>query len=152
MRKAVRERVEASPLSLFDSSDRVRRRKARSFARMIGRAATAEKAVLFDKGIGHNRPARSGDGATEEQAERMRELGFRLSKTAIRRRFSKALAGFIIRDTEQRRGIVRKRRRASLNGSLILMVWREEGETILAQVNPEAVFRRFIRAKLDRAA
>jgi len=151
MRKAVRETVLASSLEHFEGDERLRRRKARSFASMVGRRATAEQAVLFDKGHGHRFTKRKTAGATEAQAERLRELGFRLSKRTIMRRFSPELAGYLVRKIETAKGLERKRRKRTVNGSLILLVWREQGEELLAAVDPVNIFRRFVRARLNAA-
>lgn len=151
MRRAVRERVEASPLELFEGDERVRKRKARSFASMVARRATADTAVLYDTGRGHRARRRKTNGATEAQALRLRELGFRLSRRYIMRRFSAELAGYLIRKIETARGIERRRLRKTRSGSLLLLVWREQGEQILAAVDPAAVFRRFITARLRAA-
>jgi hypothetical protein len=151
MRRAVRERVEASPLELFEGDERVRKRKARSFAAMVARRATADAAVLYDTGQGHRVSKRKTTGATEAQATRLRELGFRLSKRTIMRRFTPELAGYLIRKIETAKGIERRRLRKTRSGSLLLLVWRERGEQILAAVDPANVFRRFIKARLGAA-
>jgi hypothetical protein len=151
MRRAVRERVEASPLEHFDGDERVRKRKARSFAAMVARKATADTAVLYDTGQGHRVRKRKTTGATEAQALRLRELGFRLGKRYIMRRFTPELAGYLIRKIETAKGIERRRLKKTRSGSLLLLVWRERGEQILAAVDPVAVFRRFITARLRAA-
>jgi len=151
MRRAVRERVEASPLELFEGDERVRKRKARSFAAMVARRATADSAVLYDTGQGHRSRKRKTTGATAAQAMRLRELGFRLSKRYIMRRFTPELAGYLIRKIETAKGIQRRRLRKTRSGSLLLLVWRERGEELLATVDPVAVFRRFIKARLGAA-
>ena len=149
MKRVVRQSVEASSLEHFENDARVRRRRARSFASMIGRKASASEVVLFDKGTGHRRRKSRDDRATEAQALRMRELGFHLSKRQIRLRFTKTLAGFLIRKIETSKGIERKKLRKRKTGSLILMVWREKGQEILASVDPAQVFRRYITAHLN---
>jgi hypothetical protein len=148
MRRAVRETVLESSLEHFEGDERLRRRKARSFAAMVGRRATADQAVLFDKGHGHRFARKKTTGATEAQAERLRELGFTLSKRYIMRRFTPELAGYLVRKIETAKGVERKRRQRSANGSLILLVWRERGEELLAMVDPVDIFRRFVRARL----
>jgi hypothetical protein len=118
---------------------------------MVARKATADSAVLYDTGHGHRIRKRRTAGATEAQAQRLRELGFRLGKRYIMRRFSPELAGYLIRKIETAKGIERRRLRKTRSGSLILLVWRERGEEMLAAVDPVAVFRRFIKARLEAA-
>jgi len=150
LKRAIREIVEASSLEHFDGDATQRKRKARSFAGMVGRRATADEAILYDKGTGHpKRRAKSDGRATEAQAERMRELGFKLTVRQIRRRFSQSLAGYLIRKIETSKGIERRKHRKLRKGSLIPMVWRERGPDILAGVDPANVLRRYLKAKLN---
>jgi len=149
LKRAIRETVDSSSLQHFEGDAAQRKRKARSFAGMVGKRATADEAILFDKGTGHPKRRAKNDGrATEAQALRMRELGFKLSPRQIRRRFSQPLAGYLIRKIETSKGIERRKLKKLRKGSLIPMVWREHGTEILAGVDPANVLRRYLKSKL----
>lgn len=153
MKKDVREFVNASPLKLFDGSASTRKRQARFFASQVGRRATADNGVVFDR---RSRPkrARKSEAATDEQAARMKELGFRRSKKWIKQRFSFRLAGLVIRKMETAAGVTaarRSRRSRFREGSLLLLVWRERGEEIVTAVDPVKIIRGFLRARLAAA-
>lgn len=165
MKRAVRMRVLASGLEHFEGDARVRKRKAASFARMVGYRASGDMAVLIDKDFAHrghkagfaerrsgkHRPTKSRSGlATSDQVARLKELGFKPSRAKIRR-LPQGVAGKVIRYLETRDGRGRRRRRGG-TGSLMLMVWREQGEVIVAGIDPAAVLQRFLKRKLARAA
>lgn len=151
LRKRVRETVLSSDAELFGGQPRTQKRKAASFARMVGYKATPDAAMLLDKDFarrGHGFAApRSKDGkATAAQATRLKELGSRWTRKGIRK-MPQGVAGRYIRKLEQAQGRGSARRQA---GSLILKVWREQGEQILAHSEPAQVLQRFLSAKLKR--
>ena len=163
MKRAVRAKVESSPLTLFEMDPRVRRRKASSFARMVGHKANERTAVLMDRDFGHHghagdfREQRSGKFApsktgaeqlaTKEQRARLRELGYKFT-AGERKRMHQGRAGILIRYMEEKQGRGRKRKRGG-TGNLMLLVWRHQGQEIIAEVDPVAIYRKFIRAKLN---
>ena len=168
LKQAVRAQVLASPLELFEGSDKVRRGKARSFAGMVGRRVEAERLMIYDMGHGHKglrRPA-EGDKATQEQALLLLRLGYRhgtvqqrvLTPRQIMRTLGRKQAGIAVRKLAEklpeaeRRQLLGLRLRKQRGGSLLLMVWRRQGQEILAAVDPLEVFRRFMSAKLTGAA
>ena len=149
MKRAVKATVERSDPELFEGSARMRRRKAASFARMLRSRGTVTEALLIDSDLwrrGHGEGRKSKNGlATAEQAARAKELGIQMPRTKFRA-LPMGVAGKIIRQREEKQGLGKYRKRQR-RGSLIQMVWREEGETIIAEVNPAQVFKRFLQAR-----
>lgn len=146
LKKAIRKTVRESSEQFPDRAERAA--KARFFSRTVGMKVTPRQVVIFDKGLVHER--RLGSGATEQQARRLRQLGFRLSRGYIMRNFSQGTAGLIIREIEQ--DLRKTRLEAGLSarkapgkkrgGSLVLMVWRRTHEQILAAVDIPNIIRR----------
>jgi len=157
MKKEVAAYVEATDLKHFDGSAVQRKRQARYLAKQVGRTATWEGGVLYDrramrrnkgKAIKPNAPA------TAEQATRLKELGFKRSKAWIQKRFTTALAGMVIRKIEEQKGFARSRRvrRSKYRlGSLLILVWREKEKQIAASVDIEAIIARFFADKAAKA-
>jgi len=137
LKKQIRAHVRQSPVPEIFPTREERTAAARRFSRMVAWRATSEQAVVFDKGLEHER--RLKDRATIAQARRLRELGFKLSVAYIRRKFSMGLAGLIIRELEK--DVKRKASRRK-RGSLVLAVWRIHGSRILEDVDVATLVKR----------
>lgn len=146
LKLAIRKTVQASQIPLIYPDRAARSAGARRFSRLVAYRAGSDQAVVFDKGLERQRTL--AEGATEEQARKLRKLGFKLSVGYIQRHFSQGLAGLLIREmeTESRkdraaRGLSpRKAPRDKRRGSLVMLVWRKHGAAILKGVNvPELI-------------
>ena len=145
LRTRVKKRVLSSPLELFEGSEQVRRRKAAELARVVSFRARQDSVLVYDRGL-TERKVKADGMATAQQAERMRELGFKLSRAYIRSHFTATIAGIIIRKIEADKGRQQKRRRRTKSGSLVLLVWRTEHQAILDEVDVVGIVRRALAA------
>lgn len=138
LKKQIRAHVRQSPVPEIFPSREERTAAARRFSRTVAYRATADQAVVFDKGVEHEKRLKAN--ATVDQARRLRELGFRLSLAYIRRNFSFGLAGLIIRELENE--LKRKAPKRRGRGSIVLAVWRIYGSRILDEVDIRGLVKR----------
>jgi hypothetical protein len=150
-KRTIRRHVRQATVIYPDPAERAS--KARFYSRTVGWKATPDQAVIFDKGLARNQ--RLEQGATEAQAKKMRQHGFKLSVGYIQRHFTVGLAGLILRELEsglrqQRTGrglTARAAPKRKKRESRIVTWWGIYRDEVLATVDVPGIIRRELQTR-----